>query len=663
MLIRILGRNRAQISLLQSDGARYALAMLPRRISASAGLLSLAFVSATVHLSAQTSLSIAPQDCVWQQGDDIRWAAPDLDESSWHPASTWSGIATPTPNFWLRCRFDPAQLAPAVVPELQVSGDLAWQVFAGGTLIGASGNMATGTHTMGLEEEYAAPELARSNGPIVVAMRMTFSPAINGLQVLPKLALGDAEYQRNAYFYRVYQNLKRERATWVCYALIASAGLFFLALYWFDRTQRYILWVSLVWLSLSDLRINEFLVRSSTHYPSRVQFFLYAIGQTVPLFITLFYFAVNGRRLPKVYLAIQWMYAFFPAALVTAAFLPLRASMETRYWVEVSYWPSTLNTVLTLSVISAAPAAFWPFRGLRGWQIPLACACLIQSLMDTAYMVVQLPVFHFDVGSMFLAIQPYRSAAIALVVVALTLLLVQRVRATNRERAALQGEMHAAREIQQYLIPEKLPPTPGLTIHSVYQPSREVGGDFFQVLPDSRDGSTLIVVGDVAGKGLKAGMLAALIVGAIRTAFKFTSDPSQILALLNERLQGRGLVTCLAMRIDHDGNAELANAGHLPPYVNGKELALDGALPLGALPDIAFPITRLRIKEGESMLLVSDGVVEARNAQGELFGFERTRNLSSQPANEIARAAQAFGQEDDITVLTLSLAPVGAVHA
>jgi serine phosphatase RsbU (regulator of sigma subunit) len=63
------------------------------------------------------------------------------------------------------------------------------------------------------------------------------------------------------------------------------------------------------------------------------------------------------------------------------------------------------------------------------------------------------------------------------------------------------------------------------------------------------------------------------------------------------------------------------------------------------------------------MLLVSDGVVEARNAQGELFGFERTRNLSSQPANEIARAAQAFGQEDDITVLTLSLAPVGAVHA
>jgi serine phosphatase RsbU (regulator of sigma subunit) len=228
------------------------------------------------------------------------------------------------------------------------------------------------------------------------------------------------------------------------------------------------------------------------------------------------------------------------------------------------------------------------------------------------------------------------------------------LRTTNQERAELHGEMASAREIQQYLIPEKLPPTPGLTIHSVYQPSREVGGDFFQVLPDSRDGSTLIVVGDVAGKGLKAGMLAALIVGAIRTAFKFTSDPGSILALLNERLQGRGLVTCLAMCIDRNGSVEFANAGHLPPYINGKELALDGALPLGALPDIAFPVARIQLREGQSILLVSDGVVEARNAAGELFGFERTAAISTESAHDIADAAQRFGQEDDITVLTLT---------
>jgi serine phosphatase RsbU (regulator of sigma subunit) len=190
-----------------------------------------------------------------------------------------------------------------------------------------------------------------------------------------------------------------------------------------------------------------------------------------------------------------------------------------------------------------------------------------------------------------------------------------------------------------------------------------VGGDFFQVLPDSRDGSTLIVIGDVAGKGLQAGMLAALIVGAIRTAFKFTSDPGRILELLNERLQGRGLVTCLAMRIDRDGNAELANAGQLPPYIDGKELALDGAFPLGALPAILLSTTRIRLSEGQSMLLISDGVVEARNAQGELFGFERTRAISRKPADEIAQAAQDFGQDDDITVLTLSFVPVEVAHA
>jgi sigma-B regulation protein RsbU (phosphoserine phosphatase) len=232
-----------------------------------------------------------------------------------------------------------------------------------------------------------------------------------------------------------------------------------------------------------------------------------------------------------------------------------------------------------------------------------------------------------------------------------------------QEERRLSTEFAAAREIQQYLIPDQLPPTPGLTIHSVYQPSREVGGDFFQVLPDPGDGSTLIVVGDVAGKGLQAGMLAALIVGSIRTAFKFTSDPGGILALLNERLQGRGLVTCLAMHIDRNGSIELANAGHLPPYINGKELALEGAFPLGALPAVSFPSQRFHLSAGESLLLISDGVIEARNASGELFGFERTRAIATQSAEQIAQTAQDFGQEDDITVLTLALAPAEVLHA
>jgi hypothetical protein len=436
-----------------------------------------------------------------------------------------------------------------------------------------------------------------------------------------------------------------------------------MALFWFDRTQRYILWISLTWLDLADLRINEFLVTASVHYSSHLEFLLYALGQSLPIFAILFFFAVNRKPVPTFFRIALGINFFYPTGLLVAALLPLRASVAVRWFVEVQPTMTTIEVAATIVPAFAIPIAFLPLRSVRRGQTALAIVCFVWMLMDLAYMVVQFPFLNLNVESLFLRIQPFRSVAIAAVVVSMTILLVQQLRTTNQERAELHGEMASAREIQQYLIPEKLPPTPGLAIHSVYQPSREVGGDFFQVLPDSRDGSTLIVVGDVAGKGLKAGMLAALIVGAIRTAFKFTSDPGSILALLNERLQGRGLVTCLAMRIDRDGSVELANAAHLPPYINGKELALDGALPLGALPDILFPSTRLQLREGESMLLVSDGVVEARNPQGELFGFERTRAISTQSAENIAHAAQTFGQEDDITVLTLTLAPAEVLHA
>ena len=613
--------------------------------------------------SAQLTVSIPPQQCVWQKGDDLRWAAPGLDESNWHPTSQWTGSATPTPFFWLRCRFNPAQLSADVQPALQVAGDLSWQVFADGKLIGASGDMTTGTHTVGIEEEYAAAELARHDAPLVVAVRMTFSPAYNGQQVLPRLALGDAKYQHNAYYSDAYGGVKAQWVTWVCYALITSAGLFFLALYWFDRSQLYVLWISLVWLALSDLRINEFLIRSSTHYPSRLQFFLYAIGQTVPLFVNLFYFALNRRRLPKIYLAIQWMYAFFPVALVIAAFLPLSMSMEVRYWVEMSFWMGTLNIVLTLAVVTASPVSFWPFHALRGWQIPLACACLLETLMDAAYVGVQLPIFNFDVNVWFIKIQPYRSVAIALVVVALTLLLVQRVRATNRERAALQGEMQAARQIQQLLVPATLDAASGWSVDTAFLPAREVGGDFYRcrVLPD---GQERVLIGDVSGKGAAAAMTAAMLLGAAEG--READSPAELLAHLNRVYKASGIggfATCLCAHFKPDGSVTVANAGHLAPYVDGREVDLAPALPLGFATEEGYTEVRLRVEPGARLTFLSDGVVEARNDQGELFGFERTRGISTESAESIAQTAHAFGQEDDITVLSLTLAPVGAVHA
>jgi hypothetical protein len=110
-------------------------------------------------------------------------------------------------------------------------------------------------------------------------------------------------------------------------------------------------------------------------------------------------------------------------------------------------------------------------------------------------------------------------------------------------------------------------------------------------------------------------------------------------------------------RIHADGAVTLANAGHLAPYHNGEEIPLSSSLPLGIIVDAEYTETSLRLTPGDTFTFFSDGVVEAQSPTGELFGFERTGSISRKSAQEIADVAQAFGQEDDITVLTLQFAP------
>jgi phosphoserine phosphatase RsbU/P len=636
--------------------------MLSRRLLHFHVLLSAAMLSVAGHLAAQSALSIPPQNCVWQQGDNPAWAAPNLDDSGWQPASKWSGLSTPTPYFWLRCRFHPSRLAPTVQPQLQVSGDLAWQIFANGRLIGSSGDVLTGAHAVGLAVDYPAAEFLQRNDPVSVAVRMTFTPEINGGQLLPQLALGDPNFQQNAYYYAVYQSTQAQCITWICYALIASAGFFFLALYWFDRTQRYVLWISLTWLSLADLRINEFLVASSVHYPSFFEFFLYAIGQVVPVVYVLFYFALNQKPVPRFFKFVIAVNLYDWLALTLAALLPLRASMTLRWSTEINDWMNTIQIVATLAAISCVPVAFWPLRALRRWQIPLAVVALVWAAIDSLYVIVQLPFLHFDVGNMFLKIQPYRSIAIAVVVVSLTLLLVQRIRSSNRERAALAGEMQAARQIQRLLVPETLATASGWTVDAAFLPAREVGGDFYRchVLPN---GDERLLLGDVSGKGAAAAMTAAMLVGASEGRDK--DSPAQLLEHLNRVLKSSGIegfATCLCAHLAPDGRVTLADAGHLPPYVNGREVAVQFALPLGVAAASSYAESGFSVAPGDQLTFLSDGVVEARNTSGELFGFERTAAISTESAQNIARAASTHGQEDDITVLTLTL--VGApAHA
>ena len=242
-----------------------------------------------------------------------------------------------------------------------------------------------------------------------------------------------------------------------------------------------------------------------------------------------------------------------------------------------------------------------------------------------------------------------------LLVVAIGLLLLRRLTLSVLEQRRMALDVKQAQEVQQVILPQARSIFPGLAIESEYRPAREVGGDFFQIIPNGKDGSLMIVAGDVTGKGLKAGMLVALLVGAIRSTVELNNDPEFVLKALNRRLLGRGdsQATCLAMRIDEDGLVTLANAGHLPPYLNGQPLEIEGSLPLGVLSVADTTVICFKLAEGDRLILLSDGIAEAIDANGQLFGFDRVHELlqTRLSATELANAAQSFGQEDDISVI------------
>jgi serine phosphatase RsbU (regulator of sigma subunit) len=245
------------------------------------------------------------------------------------------------------------------------------------------------------------------------------------------------------------------------------------------------------------------------------------------------------------------------------------------------------------------------------------------------------------------------------VLLAAILFAVWRYEAERRQRqSALDEEYRNAQELQQVLIPESLPDLPGYAVTSAYRPAQEVGGDFFQLLL-CPDGEALAVVGDVSGKGLRAAMTVSLIVGALRTLAETTTDPAALLAGLNRRLHGRlqtGFATCIAVRLSPSGQCLIANAGHLSPFLNGQEFPLPPALPLGLTEEATCETIALQLDPGDRLTLYTDGLPEARTATGELYGFDRLRDLMATTPNaqQAIEAAISFGQEDDVTVLTLT---------
>ncbi len=350
--------------------------------------------------------------------------------------------------------------------------------------------------------------------------------------------------------------------------------------------------------------------------------------------------------------------SLFPAVISVFATL---AILTTTGHLHHVWWQLLASLLVVITVVLVSQTLLAANRERRRALMPLFVPWLIAEAGNLPWflspVLIWLGLKDWAFSSGFVIFQtPFyvdlSLAGQALSVIAMGGILLGRFARTTEERKMLAGELEAARQVQELLVPSTSAVIPGYEIEAVYLPAQQVGGDFFQILPLA-DCGLLVVAGDVSGKGLRAAMVVSLVVGALRN--RHSDEPGMILAELNQVLLGQmggGFVTCCCARLDGNGRVVIANAGHLAPWMNGLELNVECGLPLG-LAEIVYEETQMELAIGGQLLFSSDGIVEAANAQGELFGFERTTAMSGKPASEIARAAQEFGQNDDITVVTV----------
>jgi serine phosphatase RsbU (regulator of sigma subunit) len=252
--------------------------------------------------------------------------------------------------------------------------------------------------------------------------------------------------------------------------------------------------------------------------------------------------------------------------------------------------------------------------------------------------------------------------------------LAQELEQERIERERIEQELQVARRIQQASLPKEVPEQEGWQISPFYQPAREVGGDFydFHLLSEGRVG---IVVGDATGKGVPAALVMSTTLGmlqAVSQAFD-SSSPGEVLERVNETLVARipsnMFVTCFYAILDPEsGNLTYANAGHDLPYLRRlggecEELRARG-MPLGIMPGMGYEQKEIVLKGGEAALFYSDGLVEAHDPEGGMFGFPRLQALVAEHGEEnsleerlleelYSFVGEGWEQEDDITLLTL----------
>jgi serine phosphatase RsbU (regulator of sigma subunit)/predicted ester cyclase len=241
-----------------------------------------------------------------------------------------------------------------------------------------------------------------------------------------------------------------------------------------------------------------------------------------------------------------------------------------------------------------------------------------------------------------------------------------------RKRERVEHDLSVARSIQQASLPKEVPTLEGWQISPYYQPAREVGGDFydFHLLPEGRLG---LVVGDATGKGVPAALVMSTTCGMLRLAAQSHTSPAEMLQGVNEvlfpNIPTNMFVTCFyAILEPNSGRLSYANAGHDLPYLhrNGEaeELRARG-MPLGLMPGMSYEEKETIVHSGQAALLYSDGLVEAHDPEGDMFGFPRLRTLIAERAEEerplgevlleelYSFTGEGREQEDDITLLTL----------
>jgi hypothetical protein len=676
-----LTRGLICVVALACSGPQFATAqpVSPKSPSVSAPFIAQGLGRATV-----------PVEGTWQfhEGDNMAWAAPSLDDSGWQPIQvgrSWEGQGhrNLTGFAWYR-RHVVFNLdrnadwdAALALYDVQDAAEVYWN----GQLIGKVGKVWP--HAVWRR---AGPAQTFILGPVkqlgaggVLAIRVWAAPyyafapdETGGLGGAP--LLGDAAAVSALRSLWLYEGIERSLYG---YALALLSGLVsLLALLAWLRDRRH--W-TLVWLAIFTARVPALTWDTLPWNSFRLSYgtvgIIFMAGDAALWLLLLDLFGLRDRPL-----LVRWTRIL---AVLIVGLQILQASEQFFDWTRAPHFflLADIGVTLPCFIILSWSIVLFGF-GLRKKLPPPFWALAITGIAaDIAMNMASVaglggrwthmnglaarldgPLFQIAGNSFSLS-----TICSTLLLVAIVYAVWRYQRKQRQREVQVAEEFRNAQEVQQVLVPKDLPELQGFKLTAAYRPAQEVGGDFFQLIP-LPGGAALLVIGDVSGKGLHAAMTVSLIVGALRTAATTTSDPAEILGVLNHLLHGRvrhGFATCLAMRLDADGKCFAANAGHLPPYCNGGEVNLPAALPLGLVADAQYESVEIQIAPGDRLTLCTDGLPEARTQSGELLGFERTAELLVRcaDANQIADAACSFGQEDDITVLTLEMAAVPAMRS